>query len=85
MMLNSLRASVVDSVCSMPGGLPQLVSGHSVLLGGEEYTALKKVTARGFGTIYTCKHGEETRVLKVQTFTSMHASNCCTHIYYVHI
>ena len=71
MMLNSLSSNVVDTVyCTVPGALPQL-SGRSVTLGGQEYPGLKKMTSGGFGTIYTCKHCGETKVLKVHMNTQI--------------
>lgn len=65
MMLNAMTPSVEEGVCSVATALPQLGSSHTVLLGKEEYTALKKVASGGFGAIYTCRHGEKTKVLKV--------------------
>lgn len=65
MMLNALSASVMDSMCCVSSALPQLVSGRTVVLGDQEFTGIKKVTSGGFGTIYTCRRGKETKVLKV--------------------
>lgn len=65
MMLNALSASVLDSMCCVPTALAQLVSGRTVVLGDQEYTGIKKKASGGFGTIYTCRHGKETKVLKV--------------------
>ena len=70
MMLNALSPNVVDTVyCTVPGVLPQLVSGRGVTLGGQEYPMLRKMTSGGFGTIYTCKQCGETKVLKVHMDT----------------
>ena len=71
MMLNAMTPSVADDVCSVTTALPQLASGHTVVLGKERYTVLKKVASGGFGTIYTCKHGENTKVLKVSASQKM--------------
>lgn len=65
MMLNALCPGSIDNVCSVPTALPQLVSGRTVVLSGHEFPNLKNITSGGFGTIYTCRHGEETKVLKV--------------------
>lgn len=65
MMLNALSASVMDSMFCVSSALPQLVSGRTVVLGDQEFTGIKKVTSGGFGTIYTCRRGKETKVLKV--------------------
>ena len=66
MMVNALSPSVLERVCSVSAALPQLVSGRSVRLGSNEFVVVKKVTSGGFGAIYTCRQGKETRVLKVQ-------------------
>ena len=66
MMLNALSPSVLERVCSVSAALPQLVSGRSVRLGSSELAVVKKVTSGGFGAIYTCRQGKETKVLKVQ-------------------
>ena len=80
MMLNSLSPNVVDSVyCTVPGVLPQLVSGRTVALADQEYPGLKKMTSGGFGTIYTCKRCKETKVLKVYTHVPSAYIQCtCT-------
>ena len=68
MMLNALSPSVMDSVHVVSSTLPQLASGHTVRLGDCQYSNVKKMTSGGFGTIYTCKQGRETKVLKVYIY-----------------
>ena len=64
-MLNALSPRVLENVCMVSAHLPQLVQGRSVTLGKFECGNIKKVTSGGFGAIYTCKQGKETKVLKV--------------------
>lgn len=64
-MLNALSPRVLENVCMVSAHLPQLVQGRSVALGKFECGSIKKVTSGGFGAIYTCKQGKETKVLKV--------------------
>ena len=84
MMLNALSPSVMDSVPTMLSAMPQLVNGHTVRLGGREYSSVKKMTSGGFGTIYTCKQDKQTKVLKVY-FVSSESDICllkstCIHL-----
>ena len=65
MMLNAMSPSVVDGVCRVPGRLPQLCSGRTVLLGQQEFCGVKRMTSGGFGTIYSCRDKGESKVLKV--------------------
>lgn len=64
-MLNALSPRVLEKMSVVSAHLPQLVQGRSVTLGKADYGNIKKVTSGGFGAIYTCKQGKETKVLKV--------------------
>lgn len=69
-MLNAMSPSVMDSVCTMNKALPQLITGHAVLLEDHEYSSLKFVSSGGFSTVFTCKDREQIKVLKVISLCS---------------
>ena len=65
MMLNALHCRAMDTTCTVSAALPQLVNGRCVTLGQFEFSNIGKVTSGGFASIFTCKQGKETKVLKV--------------------
>ena len=64
-MLNSVGYPV-HKMQRVGAAVPKLTTGHSVTLGEDSFSALKKIASGGFATIFTARLEEKVKVLKVR-------------------